>query len=96
MIEVQVKLAFSLQIFAVWFSMLCYSAFVEVNFSITIYFRSTLSIYSMYIAIYFQRAGKKTNGLIIDIPQVVMGEAIKKTLETSIDVGQHPVLRILR
>ena len=51
----------------------------------------------MYIvAIYFQRAGKKTNGLIIDIPQVVMGEAIKKTLETSIDVGQHPVLRILR
>ena len=51
----------------------------------------------MYIvAIYFQRAGKKTNGLIIDIPQVVMGEAIKKTLETSIDVGQHPVIRILR
>ena len=30
------------------------------------------------LPIYFQRAGK-TNGLIIDIPQVVMGEAIKKT-----------------
>ena len=84
-----------MQIFAVKFSMLCYYAFVEVNFSITIYFRS-LYIVMYIVAIYFQRAGKKTNGLIIDIPQVVMGEAIKKTLETSIDVGQHPVLRILR
>ena len=46
------------------------------------------------LPIYFQRAGK-TNGLIIDIPQVVMGESIKKTLETSIDVGQHLVLRVL-